>query len=82
MLAENSPARRAKDITIPVLLFHGNEDATVAIDQSVKMAKALKKHGKEYEFIRLENGDDYLSLYVNRLKFLTETKKFLADCLN
>ncbi len=82
MLAENSPARRAKDITIPVLLFHGNEDATVDIDQSVKMAKALKKHGKDYEFIRLENGDHHLSLYVNRLKFLTETEKFLADCLN
>ena len=82
MLAENSPARRAKDITIPVLLFHGNEDIIVDIDQSVKMAKALKKHGKDYEFIRLENGDHHLSLYVNRLKFLTKTEKFLADCLN
>ena len=82
MLAENSPARRAQDITVPVLLFHGAEDITVDIDQSVKMAKALKKHGKDYEFIRLKNGDHHLSLYVNRLKFLTETGKFLADCLN
>ena len=81
-LAKNSPAKRAKDITIPVLLFHGNEDIIVDIDQSVKMAKALKKHGKNYEFIRLENGDHHLSLYVNRLKFLTKTEKFLADCLN
>ena len=82
MLAENSPARRAKDITIPVLLFHGDEDITVDMEQSVKMAKALKKHRKEYEFIRLKNGDHHLSLYLNRLKFLTTTGKFLADCLD
>ena len=82
MLAENSPARRAGDITIPVLLFHGDKDVVVDIDQSTKMANALRKNDKQYEYIRFENGNHHLSLHVNRLAFLTKSGEFLAECLN
>lgn len=82
MLAENSPARRAGDITIPVLLFHGDKDVVVDIDQSTKMANALRKNDKQYEYIRFENGNHHLSLHLNRLAFLTKSGEFLAECLN
>ncbi|MDP6673444.1 MAG: prolyl oligopeptidase family serine peptidase, partial [Gammaproteobacteria bacterium] len=48
MLKENSPTNRAADIRIPVLLAHSTKDSVVKFSQSEKMAKALKKAGKEY----------------------------------
>ena len=81
MLAHNSPARRAEEITVPVLLIHGEEDTVVEIDQSEKMAKQLKKHGKEHKFVVLETGDHHHSLYENRLTYLREMDQFLNTCL-
>ena len=80
-LRENSPARRAEDIQIPVLLFHGEDDRVVDVLQSKKMRNALRRAGKEYEYIELPKGDHSLSLYSNRLTFLQETERFLGDCL-
>jgi len=82
MLATNSPARRADEIKIPILLMHGDLDTTVAIDQSEQMARQLRKHDKQHSFVIFENGDHHLSLYDNRLRYLQETESFLSDCLN
>lgn len=81
MLSQNSPAKRAEDISIPILLMHGEKDTVVDVDQSKRMAKQLDKNGKEHEFIVFENGDHYLSLYENRLRYLKETERFLERCL-
>lgn len=82
MLAENSPARQADKLSIPVLMFHGEEDRVVSVDQGNKMARALKRAGADYKYIRFDDGDHHLSLYNNRLTFLRETENFLAGCLN
>jgi len=82
MLAENSPARRAKDVGIPILLIHGNQDLSVDIEQSIGMAKKLNKYHKDFKFIQLEGGDHYLSRYAHRLRFLEETGQFLETCLS
>ena len=81
MLKDNSPAKRAADIQIPILLIHGEKDRVVDRIQAKIMRKALKKAGKDYTYFELPNGDHYLSLYANRLKFLQETEKFLAGCI-
>ncbi len=81
MLAENSPARRVDDIRIPVLLMHGDQDTVVEIDQSEKMAKQLRRNGKDVDFVVFEDGDHFLSLYKNRLRYLVEVEGFLGDCL-
>ncbi len=82
MLAENSPARRANEIEIPILLMHGDRDTVVEIDQSAKMAKQLRKSKKKYKYVVLEDGDHHLSLYENRFRYLSEMEKFLDECLN
>ena len=82
MLAENSPARHAEKISVPILLIHGNNDVVVDVSQSKKMANALRKNGKQHEYVEFENGDHHLSLYVNRLAFLEKTEEFLDECLN
>lgn len=81
MLAENSPARRAHEIEVPVLLMHGDRDTVVAIEQSQKMASELRDNGKEYSFVEFKNGDHHLSLYQNRLRYLQEMETFLGKCL-
>lgn len=81
-LKENSPAQRADEVKVPVLLIHGKDDRIVDVNQSKKMRRALKAANKTVEYIELDRGDHYLSLYKNRLKFLTQTERFLKTCLN
>ncbi len=82
MLAANSPARRAIEIKVPVLLMHGSDDTVVDIRQSTDMAKQLKKYAKRHRFVEFEKGDHHLSLFKNRLRYLTEMDTFLTTCLN
>ena len=80
-LAEVSAVDHAERIVIPVLLMHGDQDRVVDIRNSRKMANALKKHGKEYEFLEFENGSHHLLIEANRTRFLMETEEFLAKHL-
>jgi len=81
MLRENSPVNRANEITVPVLLFHGNEDFTVDVENSRDMRNAIRRAGGDVTYIEFEGGDHYLSNYQHRLTFLQETEKFLGECL-
>jgi dipeptidyl aminopeptidase/acylaminoacyl peptidase len=45
LLEQSSPAFRAKEIIAPVMLIHGVHDNVVPIEQSNRMAKALKAAG-------------------------------------
>lgn len=58
-IKEGSPAQNAEAIQVPVLMFHGDLDRNVSIDQSRLMAERLKAAGKRYELIeypKLEHG--------------------------
>ncbi len=50
---EHSPLTYAQNVNTPVLLLHGEDDARVPIEQSEQYFVALKRHGKEVEFVRL-----------------------------
>ena len=83
MLSTNSPARRASDINIPVLLIHGEEDRVVDVNHSKKMRRALNGAKKDVTYIELPDGDHYLSLHPNRLTFFKQTEAFLkTKCFN
>jgi len=45
------------------------------------MARALKKAGKDYQFIKLKNGDHRLSLGEVRRVFFKAMEKFLEENL-
>jgi dipeptidyl aminopeptidase/acylaminoacyl peptidase len=49
----HSPLTYARNVNTPVLLLHGEEDIRVPIEQSEQFFVALKRHGKEVEFVRL-----------------------------
>jgi dipeptidyl aminopeptidase/acylaminoacyl peptidase len=59
-IVEGSPLRNADKIKVPVLMFHGDYDINVDIEQSEKMADALKRVGAKVEFIRYEGLDHQL----------------------
>lgn len=49
-----SPLKNAASIKVPVLLMHGNSDERVPIEHGLKMAEALKKANKTYEWMSFE----------------------------
>ncbi len=72
-----SPIKFANRVSIPILLIHGRDDTVVPIAQSRDMADALRKAGKQVEFVELENEDHWLSRSETRLQMLEATVKFL-----
>ena len=59
-LVEGSPLRNVSKIKIPVLMFHGDYDINVGIEQSEKMESALRNAGAKVEFIRYPGLDHQL----------------------
>lgn len=76
-LAEISPLQQADKVTIPVMLIHGKDDTVVNYEQSQLMADALRKAGKEVEFVTLKKEDHWLSSGETRLQMLQASVNFL-----
>lgn len=61
-----SPAQQASRAAMPILLLHGKTDTNVPYAQSTIMADALKRAGKPYEFVDLQQDDHHLSYDASR----------------
>lgn len=72
-----SPRFHAEAIEIPVLLIHGQEDTVVPITQSENMRDALRRAGKQVEFIRMDEGDHWLTSASTRETVLDNVIRFL-----
>ncbi len=77
-LKDISPVNFADAFKAPVLLVHGNDDTVVKIKQSSVMSSALKKAGKEVEFVKVKGGDHWLSTSETRLETLQAIDSFIA----
>lgn len=80
-IKENSPVKRAKEITIPLFLAHGKNDQRVHFDQFKRMKKALKKSPAKVTYMSFKDEDHFLSDQENRQRFFIGLDKFLADNL-
>jgi dipeptidyl aminopeptidase/acylaminoacyl peptidase len=74
-----SPSENAAKIKAPILLMHGEADATVRIDQSERMDRALRRAGKKVTFIRIAKETHYMQTSDTRIRWLTELEKFLKE---
>lgn len=72
-----SPSDFAANVKVPMLLIHGDKDRNVAFEQSEIMRDALKKAGKEVEFIHLP-GEDHTPYGKAMTKTLEAIEAFLA----
>jgi dipeptidyl aminopeptidase/acylaminoacyl peptidase len=60
-----------------VLFIHGRDDTVVPYEQSQIMFDALKKNGRDVEFVTLNQEDHWLSRGATRLQMLETSIAFL-----
>jgi dipeptidyl aminopeptidase/acylaminoacyl peptidase len=77
VIKHGSPLRRASQIQVPVLLFHGDQDLNVSVDHSKKMAMALKRGNKSVEYIEYEDVAHSIRLNDYRVDLLDRIGSFL-----
>lgn len=76
-----SPLRRAAEIKVPVLMFHGDLDANVGITHSERMAAALTKAGDRAELVRFAGLDHQLRDSDARAQMLVRIGEFLDSAI-
>jgi dipeptidyl aminopeptidase/acylaminoacyl peptidase len=72
-----SPLYTASQISIPLLIAHGDKDENVPVSQSKKLHEALKKANKPHEFIVFEGEGHGLQSPENAVGFLKRVEDFL-----
>lgn len=79
VIKQGSPLKRADELNVPVLLFHGDYDINVPIAHSKRMNKALKK--KDVKYIEYEDDDHSLRKEKHRIDLLSRLGEFLKTNL-
>ncbi len=77
-IVEGSPAQQAARIQVPVLMFHGDLDRNVSVEQAKFMQERLKNAGKQSELILYEGLDHYLEDGAARSDMLRRSGAFLS----
>lgn len=77
-----NPVDHVEDVSVPILLVHGDVDSRVQYAHARKYASQLEKHGKYHKFVTLEGSEHSPESYENQLELYTELLAFLAspDC--
>jgi len=80
-LREGSPAKNASRITAPVMIFHGEYDQNVSVEESRLMDKELRQAGKRVTYIEFRDLDHYLLDAAARTRMLGESDAFLRSSM-
>ena len=80
-LDTRSPINSVSAITIPVFIAYGTGAGVVASDQSLRMAEALRKAGKDVTLVKLPDEDRWLSRADTRTQLLEALDGFLRQHL-
>ena len=76
-----SPLFKAERATNPILIMHGVNDPRVKLEQSELMVAALRKAGKQVDFVTFKGDGHGNQKWSNNLTLLRKTEDFLAACL-
>ena len=76
-----SPLFHAAKATKPILILHGVNDPRVKLEQSELMVAALKKEGKQVDFVTVKGDGHGNFKWNNNLTLFRKTEDFLAKCL-
>lgn len=72
-----SPFRQAARTYCPILLLHGMDDTVVPIEQSQHMEKALKRTGKDVEFVTYKGQDHWETIGSTRVEMMKAALAFI-----
>jgi len=82
-LTATSPRLNADRLTLPVLLYHGEDDEIVPVDQSRDMARALNAAGQSYFYIEDEGvGHSWGGDSDSTRRIFRNVRDFLADAMD
>ena len=76
-----SPLYRAEHAQKPILIMHGVNDPRVKLEQSEWMVAALRKAGKEVDYVTFKGDGHGNQRWPNNLTMYRKTEDFLAQCL-
>ena len=76
-----SPAQNAGRIAVPVLMFHGDKDINVDIDQSRRMEDRLEDVGADSQLVVFDGLDHGLRDSTARARMLAQSDRFLRNAL-
>ena len=74
-----SPIEEVDKVNVPILIVHGTVDQRTPPINAKKYVKALKKHGKNFKYVPLEDADHFfvtfkyhhwMTLYENMINYL------------
>jgi dipeptidyl aminopeptidase/acylaminoacyl peptidase len=80
-LRKYSPVEGADEIRAPVLLGHGADDQRVHVQHSQNMARALRRAGKNFEYLEFEDEIHGFLLERNRIQFYERLVAFFEKNL-
>jgi dipeptidyl aminopeptidase/acylaminoacyl peptidase len=80
-LKADSPRRHVENVSIPILLIHGDHDYTVQVSQTNMMASALKSAGKSYKTVIIKDADHHYSEDSDLKTLFAEMEQFLGKYL-
>ena len=80
-LEATSPVNFVERIQVPLLMAYGQYDPRVRIDQGEVLADRLKRQGKDFTNIVIENEGHGFAKLENRLRFYSEVDSFLKQHL-
>jgi acetyl esterase/lipase len=76
-MRDGSPINHADKFKQPVLIFHGTTDRNVSVDESRRMAAALKAAGAQCQLVEFDNLDHQLEDSAVRTDMLRQSDAFL-----
>lgn len=76
-----SPVNLVGNVSRPLLIIHGAEDSIVPMEQADLMEKALKKAGKSYQRVTLEESGHGVGTDEDERKEFMAIRSFLAENL-
>lgn len=81
-LPDISPARHAKQFSIPILIVHGKEDKRVPVSQSRNLVNALRSAGKvegrDFVYLEQPKNTHNFPFEADEVRFLETVRDFLA----
>lgn len=80
-VVQGSPARNVDKFAAPVLMFHGDRDQNVNIEESRFMNARLRGAGKSVEFVTFPGLDHYLLSPEARTQLLSQSDAFFRKAI-
>jgi dipeptidyl aminopeptidase/acylaminoacyl peptidase len=78
---KTSPINLVERIERPVLIVHGEKDVRVRVEQSMRIVEALRRNGKQIQYVPIADMGHSLGYWAHHLLVLRLSEEFLASCL-